>query len=323
MKRQSMKDVVLERLNGFLEGNGLPSARCENQEENMSATLVFSGGVRFTMLDATAMATARILDECALRGKGSTVAIAPFFPPSVAERLAEERINYVDTAGNLMLRIGGNVLCVKNCPRPAALTRKVTPGRCWNPQGLKVLFLLLTENEALSWTYRRVATECGVSLGTVNNVMKEALEQGYLLKWEKSLRFGDRGRMIDLWTANYAMLLLPRLEVTRYQGTPVSASGEVCLLAGGETAAAEAGLAQTNYGEYWRHGNIAQFVAKARWHIDDRGNIIVKEAFWPAERCFKGHVPWLLVYADLMSKDDSRCQEIAEEVRTKYLEDKQ
>ena len=46
----------------------------------------------------------------------------------------------------------------------------------------------------------------------------------------------------------------------------------------------------------------------------------MKKAFWPESRSFKGHVHWLLVYADLLSKDDSRCQEIAAEVRAKYLE---
>ena len=46
----------------------------------------------------------------------------------------------------------------------------------------------------------------------------------------------------------------------------------------------------------------------------------MKKAFWPEKRDFKGHVHWLLVYADQLSKDDRRCQEIAAEVRDKYLE---
>ena len=55
--------------------------------------------------------------------------------------------------------------------------------------------------------------------------------------------------MIDLWAANYALQLLPRLEITRYQGEPIPTDGKCPLIAGGETAAAEAGLAGTTFGE--------------------------------------------------------------------------
>ncbi len=318
--RQDIISKALDRLNCFLAENGLPKAKCVHLSKKTLPAIEFNSGKRLSILDATAIPATKIEEECTLRGKESMLAIAPFFPPAAAELLGAAHVNYIDTAGNLLLRVNGNVLCVRNCPRPPELIRRITPGRCWNPQGLKVLFLLLTEKDALNWTYREIAAGCGVSLGTINNVVREAQERGHLLKWGKGFRWGDRNRMIDLWAANYALQLLPRLEVTKYQGEPIPTDGKCPLIAGGETAAAEAGLAGTTYGEYWRQGNVAPVIAKARWRIADDGNITVKKAFWPETRSFTGHVHWLLVYADLLSKDDSRCQEIAAEVRAKYLE---
>ena len=155
----------------------------------------------------------------------------------------------------------------------------------------------------------------------MSRIYLHAQKRGYLIKWNKGFRWGDRIRMIDLWCANYALQFLPRLECTKYQGELILTNGECQLIAGGETAAAQVGLARTTFGEYWRQGNIASIVAKARWHVADNGNITVKKAFWPETRVFKERAHWLLVYADLLSKDDSRCQEIAAAVRTKYLED--
>ena len=322
MKKQNDIIVgVLSVMNSFLEGNGLPKVERKGAEDGTATMVRFGSGKHLTFFDVTAMPAARIVEECALRKKEKTLAIAPFFPPAVADMLCAEHINYADTAGNLRLFINGNLLCVKNCPRPARLVRQVTPGRCWNPQGMKVLFLLLTEDGALGWTYREIAERSGVSLGTVNNVLLEALERKYLLKWDNGYKWGDKARMVELWVANYALILLPRLTMERYQGMPIDGGVEGLLLPGGETAAAEAGLADTTFGQYWKQGNIAPVIARNRWLPDANGNITVKTAFWPEGRPFRQHIPWLLVYADLMAVDDSRCQEIANEVKAKYMED--
>ena len=167
--RQNIISKALDRLNGFLAENGLPKANCVHSSKETLPTVEFNSGKRLFILDATAIPATKIEEECTLRGKESILAIALFFPPTTAELLGAAHVNYIDTAGNLLLRVNGNVLCVRNCPRPPELIRRLTPGRCWNPQGLKVLFLLLTEKDALNWTYREIAAGCGASLGTINS----------------------------------------------------------------------------------------------------------------------------------------------------------
>jgi len=318
--KHDITDAVLNSLNAFLTDYGLAKARRRQGRDGGAASIDFGQGAFLEVLDATLLSGVKTAQECELRGKEDLLAVAPYFPPATADRLCSAHINYADTAGNLHLRLNGNILCVKNCPRPAGLLRRVTPGRCWNPQGMKVLFLLLTEPAALQWTYRKIAGKGGVSLGTVNNVIKEALERKYLIRWDKGYRWGNKTKMIDLWTANYAEILLPRLEIEHYQGTLEHYEAEQVLLPAGETAAAMTGLMKTTSAQFWRQGNIAKIIAKNRWRADANGNITVIKAFWPENRSFAKAVPWLLVYAGLMAMDDSRCQEVAGEIRQKYLE---
>ncbi len=319
-KEQNLATVVLSRINDFLGEHGLAKARRLRSRAGVAERFNFGEGVCLEVLDATLLATAKVVEVCELHGKKKVLAIAPYFSPAVADRLSSACVNYADTAGNLHLRLGGNMLCVKNCPRPAALVRRVTPGRCWNPQGMKVLFLLLTESSALQWTYREIAKKSGVSLGTVSNVIQEAIGRQYLLKWDKGYRWGNKARMIDLWTANYAEILLPRLDIEHYQGTMEHWEADGVLLPAGETAAAMAGLMKSTNLQFWRQGGIARVIARNRWRAEANGNIEVIKAFWPEIRTFAKAVPWLLVYAGLMALDDSRCHEAAEEVRRIYLE---
>ncbi len=319
-RKHDITDAVLTSLNMFLTGYGLAKARKKRSRDGGVARIDFGQETCLEVLDATLLSCVSMVKECELRGKENLLAVAPYFPPATADRLCSAHVNYADTAGNLHLRLNNNILCVRNCPRPAALVRQVTPGRCWNPQGMKVLFLLLTEPAALQWTYRKMAAKSGVSLGTVNNVIKEARERKYLLPWDKGYRWANKHRMIDLWTANYAEILLPRLEIEHYQGTIKHHEEEQVLLPAGETAAAIAGMMKTPYSQFWRQGSIARVIARNRWLADAHGNITVIKAFWPENRTFTKAVPWLLIYAGLMAVDDSRCQEVAEEIRQKYLE---
>jgi hypothetical protein len=319
-KKYDITDAVLSSLNTFLASYGLAKARKRRSRKGSAEKFDFGQESCLEVLDATTLAAANVLNECEMRGKEKLLVLAPYFPPRIADRLCSAQINYADTAGNLHLRLNNTILCVKNCPRPAVLTRRLTPGRCWNPQGMKVLFLLLTKTAALRWTYRKIAAKSGTSLGTVSNVINEILQRNYLLQWDDGYRWAGKLKMIDLWTANYAEILLPRLEIEYYRGTVKHDERLQQLLPAGETAAAIAGLMKTSHCQFWRQGNISKLIAKNRWRSDADGNIAIKKAFWPENRSFEKAVPWLLVYADLMAIDDNRCQEVASEIKKKYLE---
>jgi hypothetical protein len=53
---------------------------------------------------------------------------------------------------------------------------------------------------------------------------------------------------------------------------------------------------------------------------DEKGNVIVYKKFWQNEEENDNFVPPLLVYADLINSDDSRCQETGVMVYKKFLQ---
>lgn len=320
-KKDNLLTFILSHLNNFFVSYALPGVRLRHNSKLGVSTFIFSQDVSLKIFNVERLSCNNILEELEFRKEKKLLLVAPYFPPATAKRLSSALINYADTAGNLHLRINDNIFHVKNCPRPAALTRSVTPGRCWNPQGMKVLFLLLTEELALNWTYRKIAEQSAVSLGTVHNLIDEALTKKYLLRWDKGFRWTNKQKMIDLWCINYAEILLPRLETVFYRGSSNFFGKSPFLLPAGETAAAIAGMMQTTVKQFWSQGNIAQIVAKKRWRADKEGNIKISKAFWPEMRRFTKAVPWLLIYADLMTVDDNRCHEVAEIIKQKFLSD--
>src|SRR5689334_16178573 len=107
--------------------------------------------------------------------------IAPHIPDTVADSLRRQDVHYVDATGNMYLRWAGVLLDVRG--RRPERPRPAQPGqtlRLYKSSGLKVLFALLARSELVNANYRAIARAAGVSLGTVQWVLTELAETGYL-----------------------------------------------------------------------------------------------------------------------------------------------
>ena len=222
----------------------------------------------------------------------------------------------------MLLRFSGNFLQIRNRPKPKEIAMERARGRCLSPAGLKVLFLLLTDPDALKWNYREIAAKSGTTIGTVNYTMADLRAKRHLLEDSAGRRLAGISALGRLWVDNYRLRLLPKLKVTHYSGELAEIDGGDDLIVGGETVAMKEGLLTTGSVLLWNQKNgVARTVARNHWHLDPNGNIEVRDAFWPKERRrFTAQTPWLLVYADLLATEDGRCIEAAEEIRKRYLE---
>lgn len=253
---------------------------------------------------------------------GKAILLCPFVGDSLAEVLSRRGICYADTAGNMLLRFDGNFLQIRNRPRPKEMAEDRARGRSLSPSGLKVLFLLLTEPDAVKGNYREIAARSGTTVGTVNYTMADLRAKQHLIEDGIGRRLADVRGLGRLWVDNYRLRLLPKLKSVRYSGEGTAIDGGDDLIRGGETAAMREGLLSTGNVLLWNQGaGIARTALRNRWHLATDGNIEVREAFWPVEkRRFTGQAPWLLVYADLLATEDGRCLEVAEEIRKRHLE---
>jgi hypothetical protein len=251
----------------------------------------------------------------------NAILFADYVPPTIAEMLIQQDIEYADQAGNMFLKDADNCILIQNCAKPKNIEAKNAQGRAWTPTGLKVIFLLLTEPAALNWAYRKISKYAGVSLGSVKYVMSDLQERQLLVKIQDVLRFGDLNKLREFWVAAYVEKLFNKSPVKLYKGKLDVPIDNYPAVLTGETAAADLNMIKTDRICLYQCGNINELITRKRWKLDDTGNIEIRTAFWPEIRNFKHAVPYLLVYADLIAENDGRCLEVAKLIYDRYLKE--
>ena len=252
--------------------------------------------------------------------RGRIFFCTPYITPSLADLMVKHDCPYADIAGNLFIRNGDAVVLVQNQKKPQPLERKYSRGRAWTPTGLKVLFLLLTEDGALNWPYRKIAEYSGASLGSVRYVMADLKNSNSIAEVNGQVRWSNKSTAVADWSIAYKTKLLPALDRRFYAGDILKEWWRFQLAVSGEAAVQELALLKSRRFLAYKHGNINLCIAQNRWRESTEGNIEIRQAFWPKCRMFAERVPWLLVYADLLAEDDPRCSETALEIYHRYLE---
>ncbi len=257
-------------------------------------------------------------------GAGRTLLVSPHVPESVAELLRQRDVHFVDSAGNIYLRLEGLLVDVRGRKGPPS-ARPAEPGRplrAFKASGLRILFMMLADPDMARRNLREIAEALGMSLGTVQWVRKELEEHGYFDPAERALyRTGD---LLDRWVEAYALELFPQLTLGRFEaadprwwanaGKDLRAEGAQW---GGETAAhflhgrLLPGRAIV-YASRIPDGLAGTYRFRKAWAGE--GNVEIRERFWPAQTR-ELTVPTPLVYADLIASRDPRQLEAAAALR--------
>lgn len=316
-------DTILEQINSLLKCLQLPRASYRHAirpDEPINGELEIFGRIRPVECKAN-LTPSRLPYLCAVLKTQNGVLFSDYLTPTVTDYLRYQNIEFADQAGNMFFRDGKNIILIQNKTRTAIQKASYNQGRAWTPSGLKVLFLLLTEPGALNWNYREIAAYSGVSLGSVKYVMSDLLERQFIQKWEEQLRWGRYQKTIELWCSNYAEKLLTKISRKFYIGTVPDDLKRYPIAASGETAVARLRILKTNRTLLWQTGNINELIARCRWQPDTAGNIEIREAFWPDRRSLGDQVPYLLIYADLLAENDTRCLEAAQIIYERFLQE--
>lgn len=318
-QEQSLIQKVLEQANAALQQVHFPPFELQESSNRKSAKIYFNGQ-EYSLLCKKTCSALEVNSLLKNPVKSGTVFFTSYISPASAELMVKNGCPFADTAGNLYLKYAGSVIFIQNRKKPKELELHNTRGRAWTSAGLKVLFLLLTEQEALNWNYRKTAEYSGVSLGSVRYIIADLKNKHIIIDDNGKYRWCDRKKAISEWSCRFKDKLLPNLERKLYQGT-VPPSGNATLAVSGETAAQNMSLLRTSHFLAYQQGNINTCILKNRWEKDSKGNIEIRQPFWPEIRKFSGTVPPLLIYADLLAEEDPRCQEAALEIYRRYLED--
>jgi hypothetical protein len=263
--------------------------------------------------------------------------LADYIAPALAHRLEEEDVDYVDAAGNLLIRKPGRLYLFKSGAKPPRL-REQTPARLPTRSGLQVLFVLLQEPAAARLSYREVAAQSGVALGSVAGTMAELKRTGHLVRRRDGWQLVGRRAMLELWVSGYSDRLRPKLVLGRFQPPESDLTETLAHVADAATArqleyAVTGGVAADALTHHYRGEQLALFVSAAprdllqalRWLPSGRGPVTLLRHFGPAvagkQTGPRGMVlaQPLLVYAELLHDGTERAREAAQELYDQHL----
>jgi len=248
--------------------------------------------------------------------------------PTLKEILRENKIGYLDGAGNIYVNTPEQLIWLDGNKHTEAV--KPLTNRAFTKTGLRTVFYLLLHQDRINWPYRDLATATNVGLGNINNIITGLKEAGFILPVnKKEVILQNKKALLDRWIAGYRETLKPALHLgnfrfwndknfTERENLPIK-TGETIW--GGEPAAEWL----TNYLNpeiltIYTEEKRAALVPKWKIMPAENGNIRFYEKFWhDGEMDDQIVVPPLLVYADLMITDDPRCVETAEMIYEKYL----
>lgn len=146
------------------------------------------------------------------------ILLAKYVPPRAAERLREEDIQFVDTAGNMFLQLPWQKIFIMGY-QPE--DRKPVRTTLTNTGALKIIFTLLAHPEAATWPQRQIAVAAGVALGGVGPVIRELRANEFLelrrREMKKIRMLVNTDKLLAHWLANYEPRLRRRQHIGVYR----------------------------------------------------------------------------------------------------------
>ncbi|NDC40123.1 MAG: hypothetical protein EBZ77_00975, partial [Chitinophagia bacterium] len=156
----------------------------------------------------------KLLDQA--RRHQPFMVIAEHIFPTIKERLRAEKIAYLDTAGNVFIHTEGTYLWIEG--HKALKKAKVVTNRAFTKAGLKVVFYLLHEREAINMPYRQLAERTGVALGNIQNVLEGLKNAGFILHSDKQRKLlHNKKALLNRWIDGYRETLKPALHLGNYR----------------------------------------------------------------------------------------------------------
>ena len=259
---------------------------------------------------------------------GKWLLVTRYVHPLLAKTMRELHVQFMDTVGNAYINTPPALIVIQANKRQPNIFEAREEGML-GQAGLKVVFAFLCRRDLCNATYREIAKQAPVALGTVARVMKDLTAQGYLVKTdEKQQRLIRKKELLNKWLTAYAEKLRPKRLIGRYKATRPNFWQQedidrVDAQWGGEVAA----YRLTRYLKpeivtIYTRKPVNNLMLDVKLRQDKNGDVELRERFWtfdPTEPD-KAVVPPLLVYADLMATGDPRNIEAAKIVYDDYLQ---
>src|ERR1035437_1667708 len=263
------------------------------------------------------------LKELKAKASRPILVVAKFIASDIAQEFKEKAINYLDAGGNAFIKEDDFFIYITG--QKAQKTEKTNQTRAFQETGIKLIFSFLANPDNLQLSYRELAEQTGIAIGSVSNVIKELEDLNFILKTETKRILKNQAQLLDRWIVAYQDVLRPRLfkrkmrfvdksKYSNWKSIQLNETEEKNTLWGGEPAAALI----TNYlnpSFYTLYTTKSwQECAKSFELVpDENGDVEIIQKFWKFPCSIeKSHiVPHALIYADLINSANDRNVETA------------
>jgi hypothetical protein len=267
------------------------------------------------------------IKEMAIEYKPLIIVAANIFP-KIKEELRQSDISYLETNGNIYIKNKKNFLWL-DAQKPLPV-EKENINRAFSKTGLKVIFQLLLNKDLINKPYREIASDTAVGLGNINYVIHGLKEMRFLVQKNTDVKMlHNKHELINKWITAYAEKLKPSIKIGTFRFLQEQdfknwkkiklQNPNTCW--GGEPA----GEILTNYLDpeeltIYTLETRNELLKNYRLIPDENGNVRVFTKFWTNTLGKKNVAPALLVYADLMQKNDTRCTETAQKIYDEFIQ---
>lgn len=242
--------------------------------------------------------------------------------PKIKDALVGKSIAFIDLCGNINIETDNLLLKVEGKGKKYIQQEKY--GRAFTKAGLKTLFLFLTNNNSINDTYRDIANNAGIALGTVKLVFEGLLEEGFALPLnDKELKLTNKEQLLQKWITAYNEKLKPALKIGNFRFNNPGDFAEWKKMNLNKTQTLWGGEPAGNIYTKFLHPEIltlytvenkSDLLKKYRLIPDPQGNVLVYEKFWKVNDTENDVAPPVIVYADLLASGKKRCIETAQKL---------
>lgn len=249
----------------------------------------------------------------------NTILLCSRMTSSLQEYCFIHEINFLDDAGNACIQNDNYLIYISG----RKSKQKYIEHKSLSLSIMKLLFILLSDKEAINYPYRHLAELSNVSLGSVNNSFEFLVNNNFCRDSSNGRRLINTKELAQLWIREYPLTLRPKLKKQIFLGngdwTEISLYKDEFF--GGEAAAYQLS------GGYLIPEKVQIFTphlfSERRRELNlipsQEGSFELVQSFWGRGFLVNDYGRCLLSVAELLASQDSRNIEIAEKINDEYL----
>ncbi|MDD5151846.1 MAG: type IV toxin-antitoxin system AbiEi family antitoxin [Flavobacterium sp.] len=245
--------------------------------------------------------------------------------PKVKKELRENRVNYLESNGNVYINTDDLFLYIDT--NEVTKTPKEKGNRAFTKTGLKVIFHFLLNPKLINQTQREIAEVTNVALGNIPLIINGLLETNLIVRLNKNeYVINNYEELLNKWITEFEQTLKATLFKQRFRFQNKDKDWRTLQLNTDKTVwgGEPAGDIITNHLRpekftLYTKETTKELIINYKLLPDDEGEVAVYDMFWDNDYN-TNTAPNELVYADLMITDDKRCKETAKLIFDEYIE---